>query len=229
MNPIYPYENPQVALEWARSLQGGGTPPHTMFAHWDATVGRKQLASLRSALRHHPNTRIELVSDSPQPWAPVTPVPKGTPPGTPQHRANHIRAHRLAQEPPGAVWFDLDVLWLRPIGPLLKAYPGPWLYAWERQPCPNNAVAASGPGWAGVIERMDAANRYDTRQLPYDGDPSFPVRPCAWFDQGWFDGSFKSFFKSGTPTPDPRAFAHHWHNQWDAAIEQGSPFALLEP
>ena len=56
--------------------------------------------------------------------------------------------------------------------------------------------------------------------------------PCAWFNTELCVGSCATtsttFFKTNINSLYNGAFTWHWHNQWDAVIEQGSKFQMLE-
>ena len=62
------------------------------------------------------------------------------------------------------------------------------------------------------------------------GSAFLSIFPAAFFDTDWqAQTRFVAFRRTrSTPNLYDGAFAWHWHNQWDAAIEDGSKFQLME-
>ena len=150
----------------------------------------------------------------------------------------------------GGVWFDLDVLWLRPIDPLLLHFEERvMVYTWQSQPYPNGAVFISLPAssatLAHITELIASRNRgfgFQEAELTFDLPLDFLVLPCAWFDADWQSNPLRSpgggleTFMSARPAGLDHcsvhnfhvgAFAYHWHNRWHAPILNNSCMADL--
>ena len=59
----------------------------------------------------------------------------------------------------------------------------------------------------------------------------FVILPCSWFNTEWgLSLPLEAFKKDVTYIVDlyDGAFVWHWHNRWDANIEEGSKFQILE-
>jgi len=143
----------------------------------------------------------------------------------------------------GGVWFDLDVLFLRPFDILTTAYPRTWAYRWESQPYPNNALYFSpGPqdfDLRAVFEYLLHRGRgfgFQEANLRYDSPVPLLILPCAWFDGAWIKNSFFEGFQPFFEESHAKhtlasffrgAFAYHWHNRWLVEPHPTSPFAQL--
>jgi hypothetical protein len=137
----------------------------------------------------------------------------------------------------GGVYIDTDVVLLRGLGPLLDRE---FIYQWEDFADQYNGAimhAVRGSAFAreliaGVIELRPggfAWGRDNLRRAVTRGC-DVTVWPCAFFDAEWQEQHvFSGFRRAATPIdPYAGAFAWHWHNQWDASIEDGSRFHLYE-
>ena len=137
----------------------------------------------------------------------------------------------------GGVYVDMDVVLLRSLGPLLDRE---FVYQWEDfLDAYNGAVMHATRGGrfvceliAGIIELPPggfAWGRENLRRAIARGC-DVTVLPCAFFDAEWQEQHTFSGFARPATLPDlyEGAFAWHWHNQWDATIEDGSRFQLLE-
>jgi hypothetical protein len=137
----------------------------------------------------------------------------------------------------GGVYVDMDVVLLRSLGALVDRE---FIYQWEDfQDRYNGAVmhVTRGSRFArelvdGVMELPAGGFAWGQGNLKraVDRGCDITVWPCAFFDAEWQDQHvFTGFSRPPTP-PDlyDGAFAWHWHNQWDARIEPGSRFQLLE-
>ena len=165
-------------------------------------------------------------------------------------RADGFRLLELYKR--GGVYFDLDVLFLKSLSPVLAA--GEFCYTWEWQPYGNNALLYLRQGSL-LNERITKkALMLETfrpwRLLVYQdrGLSSYIVYPSAFFDPlwqkrkeepGWIH-SFEEFFtapvlKEGASSFTlenqpffPGAYAHHWHNQWKTEPAEGSVYRWFE-
>ena len=142
----------------------------------------------------------------------------------------------------GRIWFDLDVLFLRPIDPILLEYPHEMIvYEWEEQPYPNNAIFISlqpeNPKLLHVIEYIVKQNRGwgFHKKITFDLPLDFLVLPCEWFDPGWVENPLTNFDDIFLPTIKtwnhnnffPNSFCFHWHNKWNDTIDKTSIFSQL--
>ncbi len=137
----------------------------------------------------------------------------------------------------GGVYVDTDLVFLRGLGPLLDRE---FIYQWENfEDEYNGALMHLTRGSrfareliAGVMELPPggfAWGRHNLRRAVAKGC-DITVWPCAFFDAEWQDQHAFSGFRRPAAALDPYdgAFAWHWHNQWDARIEDGSRFHLYE-
>jgi len=135
----------------------------------------------------------------------------------------------------GGCWFDLDVLFLRSMEPLLALYAHRSVaYAWGNRPHPNGAVFFSLPPFLPsfarvllfVLERARGFGFLEA-ELHYDLPLDLLVLPCAWFDAVWMPSHIEMTMENFLiQRPDgwndtkcsianfhAHAFAFHWHNQ----------------
>ena len=137
----------------------------------------------------------------------------------------------------GGVYVDTDVVLLRSLGALLDRE---FIYQWEDfEDQFNGALMHLTPRScfaqeliAGVMELRPggfAWGRENLRRAVTRGC-EIAVWPCAFFDAEWQEQHvFTGFKRPATPLdPYDGAFAWHWHNQWDARVEEGSRFQLYE-
>ena len=142
----------------------------------------------------------------------------------------------------GGVWFDLDVMWLRSVDPILVTFDTQiMVYSWENQPYPNGAVFVSlqsrAPQLTDAIYYIITRNAgfgFQQAHLSYDLPLDFLVLPCAWFDANWLTNplnnnqsmQWPAFFQSRPAMLEKctwdnfhaGAFTYHWHNQWHTGI-----------
>jgi hypothetical protein len=145
----------------------------------------------------------------------------------------------------GGIWFDLDILFLKSIEPILLEYGTQQImvYEWEEQNYPNNAIIIiiqpKSTTLFTIIQFIINRNQgwgFQNAQLTYDLPLDFLVLPCEWFDPGWVDNplniNFIHFFKPSDKLWDfdtffPGAFCFHWHNKWNDYIDPSSIFFQL--
>lgn len=137
----------------------------------------------------------------------------------------------------GGVYVDMDMVLLRSLGPLLDTE---FIYQWEDYDGVYNGAlmylcAGSRFGRElidGVLEIPPANFAWGRDNLVRAVSRGCPITiyPAAFFDAEWqAEQKFVGFkaTPSGADLYDG-AFAWHWHNQWDAAIEPGSRFERYE-
>lgn len=145
----------------------------------------------------------------------------------------------------GGIWFDLDVLFLKSLDPLLLEYGSTQMmvYEWSVENYPNGAIfiilEPHNEDLLEVIKYFISQNRgwgFQITKLHYHLPFKFLVLPCEWFDAGWVDNplqnSFENMFCSTNVSWNmqnffPDAFCYHWHNKWNTNIETSSIFAQL--
>lgn len=144
----------------------------------------------------------------------------------------------------GGVWFDLDNLFLRSMAPLFANYQQHiCLYQWENQKNPNNAIIVClNPKNAEMEYILNVLYQHRAIYIPpiyscsYDVPLPVLVLPCSWFDADWIDNPFHmewdDFFKGTTSSYSldsfhSGAFTYHWHNRWNAPIEENSPIRQI--
>lgn len=142
----------------------------------------------------------------------------------------------------GGVYCDMDVVVLRDFTPLLLCQ---FMYQWGAA----GVVACAPTLWAnGAIMRLFAGSDVSRRLLEelakvpgrandfcwgadlYKKVSGYSILPGAWFNTEWVLGQD---LKPFTNCPESAnlyegAFTWHWHNKWDAVIEDGSKFHRLE-
>jgi len=158
-----------------------------------------------------------------------------------QFLSNKIRLMLLYKY--GGLWFDLDVLFLRSLDPLYVKFPRIFVYAWEHEPYPNNAIVyvpeARMEDMATLIKWFQLHGQsycFQMTKCTFDKPLPVLVLPCSWFDPFWLpsaprDGlnSFPDFLTKSTRSYTlknfyPGAFTYHWHNSWASPIEKHSAF-----
>lgn len=143
----------------------------------------------------------------------------------------------------GGIWFDLDIFFLRNMDPVLVFVEGrPFAYEWPGEQHPNNAVFGHVPKsreFEDVIYKIHCRGRgwgFQQAMLTYDLPINLTVLPCAWFDPGWLDLEHSigfNFFHSQNKAYSLESFhngsfTYHWHNQWNAEIENSSVARMLD-
>jgi len=137
----------------------------------------------------------------------------------------------------GGVYVDMDVVLLRNLGALLHRE---FIYQWhEEDERYNGAVMHLNRGSRfarelldGVLELKPGDFNWGRENLTRAVSRGCPIAifPAAFFDTDWqAETRFVAFKRTrSTPNLHEGAFAWHWHNQWDAPIEDGSKFQLME-
>ena len=137
----------------------------------------------------------------------------------------------------GGVYADMDTVLLRSLGVLLDQE---FVYQWDRfddMYAPALMRLRKGGDFVrelvqGIVEIPPGKynwGRENVKRAILRGRP-ITVFPSPFFNTEWqADPGFKPFER----TPESAnlydgAFAWHWHNQWDAPIEEGSKFQILE-
>jgi hypothetical protein len=137
----------------------------------------------------------------------------------------------------GGVYIDMDMVLLRSIGALLDQE---FIYQWDRfDRMYNGAIMHVRKGSTFARMLIDGVIALPPREFNWgrenlrravDSGAQITVFPSPFFDTEWqADPKFDPFRR--TPTSAnlyDGAFAWHWHNRWDAPIEPGSKFQLLE-
>ncbi len=137
----------------------------------------------------------------------------------------------------GGVYADMDTVLLRSLGVFLDQE---FVYQWDKYDdmyAPALMRLRKGGAFArelvqGLIEIKPGKynwGRENVKRAVHRGHP-ITVFPSPFFNTEWqADPHFEPFRR----TPHSAnfydgAFAWHWHNKWDAAIEEGCKFQLLE-
>jgi hypothetical protein len=137
----------------------------------------------------------------------------------------------------GGVYADMDTVLLRSLGVFLDQE---FVYQWDKYDdlyAPALMRLQKGSAFAqellrGVLEIPAGKYNWGRENVKraIQGGRSISVFPSPFFNTEWqADPGFKPF--ANTPASAnlyEGAFAWHWHNQWDAEIEQGSKFQRLE-
>lgn len=144
----------------------------------------------------------------------------------------------------GGVYFDLDVLFLRDMGHLIRG--SEFVYAWERQKFSNNAIIyLRKNSWLNEyivrkVRRIHSTQpwalfRYNDKKLRH-----LRLLNASTFDPIWGDDdseypihSFEEFFVKPVSVKSlddifPFSYGYHWHNNWKIQIDENSLFAQLE-
>lgn len=144
----------------------------------------------------------------------------------------------------GGVYVDQDVILLRSLAPLLG---NEWMYQWGSELDKiNGAVMHMRRGstlgqillgflpWVPVSKASTdwSSTLYSAVRCVYS---DWLVLPCAWFNtewqMGWNMGESAHPFRRNPRQSSELfngVFAWHWHNKWDAPIEKGSKYEILE-
>jgi SAM-dependent methyltransferase len=143
----------------------------------------------------------------------------------------------------GGVYVDCDMVLLRDLAPLLEQE---FMYQWGTETDKINGAIMrmfAGSQLAAdcltMLPKMPAGfNSTDWGSTLYGEvrkfNKNWTVFPCAFFNTEW--QLFINMGESAHPFKNrsdsnkmfPGAFAWHWHNKWDAEIEEGSKFTRLE-
>jgi hypothetical protein len=137
----------------------------------------------------------------------------------------------------GGVYVDMDMVLLRSLGVLLDQE---FVYQWDRfDGIYNNALMHLRKRGdfareliAGVMAIPPGRFNWGRENLrrAIDRGRAITVFPSPFFNTEWqADPQFKPF--ENTPNSTnlyDGAFAWHWHNRWDEAIQEGSKFQRLE-
>jgi hypothetical protein len=145
----------------------------------------------------------------------------------------------------GGVYVDVDVVFLRDFAPLLKYE---FMYKWGLEPnmingaimrmfknsklcnnilseISNGGISVNTVHWSSILyEKVRSYNK------------EWVIFPSGFFNSEWQDmryntpGNGEVFlpFKKDTFSLYDGAFSWHWHNKWDANIEDGSKWKTLE-
>ena len=160
------------------------------------------------------------------------------------YRQRDRRAYRdgdlfriLALHNYGGVYADMDTVLLRSLGVLLDQE---FVYQWDRfdhEYAPALMRLGRGSAFAqelirGVIEIPPGKYNWGRGNVKrsIDRGHAITVFPSPFFNTEWqADPAFEPFRRTAASTNFyDGAFAWHWHNQWDAPIEEGSKFQRLE-
>lgn len=246
-------------------------------SYWYGQIGEKQAFSLKSVLATQPRDTVELwlwldLENGYEgyahneylkpllPWLQVRPFDadqeiRDTPyeqcvwmfhGPEPTFRADGFRLLELYKR--GGVYFDLDVMFLKDLSPVLAA--GEFCYAWERQPYANNALLyfkKESPLNRAIAEKALRLETFRPWHLLEYGDRNLSsciVYPSAFFDPLWqkkqeepglLHGFADFFTRPVTDGPAyavpleaqpffPGVYAHHWHNQWRTEPDRDSAY-----
>ena len=139
----------------------------------------------------------------------------------------------------GGCWFDLDCFFLRNFDPIFKNYEKEvCVYQWENQNYPNGAIFISLEPKSikmknniNYIKNRNKGWGFQEAHLTYDLPLDMLVLPCSWFDGDWINNSYNigttNFFKNTDKSYNfdnffKGSFCYHWHNKWNAQIEEKS-------
>jgi hypothetical protein len=137
----------------------------------------------------------------------------------------------------GGVYVDMDVVLLRNLGALLDRE---FIYQWEDYDGVYNGALMhlnrtgrfASELIRGVLNLKPGSFSWGRDNLGRAVALGCPIAifPAAFFDTDWqAEEQFVAFKKTGSSANlHEGAFAWHWHNQWDAPIEDGSKFEVLE-
>ena len=144
----------------------------------------------------------------------------------------------------GGFYFDLDVMFLKDMGQLIK---GPeFVYAWEKQLYANNDIIyLRKNSWLNEYIARKVGKTHSTQPwviFRYNDKKLRNLRllSTSAFDPVWNDDdpeyvihSFSEFFTKPVEVDDlehvfPYSYGYHWHNNWNTEINDMSLFAYLE-
>ena len=144
----------------------------------------------------------------------------------------------------GGFYFDLDVMFLRDMGQLIR---GPeFVYAWERQKYANNTIIYFRKNsWLNAYIVRKVRRIHSTQPWAVFGYNDKKLRHLQLLNASTFDPlwgndvseypiqSFEEFFNKPVMVESmdeifPYSYAYHWHNNWKAEIAENSLFAQLE-
>lgn len=144
----------------------------------------------------------------------------------------------------GGFYLDCDTITIRSFSPLFWA---DFLYQWgssgttEAEPnlLMNGAIMSFRRRSEnvkrmlyGLVETTPTPNTFSWGRDLYGRyrTPETRVLPCAWFNTEWGLAWDMQPFKKNKYSNHlfEGCFTWHWHNQWDAEIEEGSKFQILE-
>jgi len=143
----------------------------------------------------------------------------------------------------GGVYCDCDIVLLRDLSPLLD---NEFMYQWGTELDKiNGAIMRMFAGsdlatqcleWILRIQGGQLSTHWGSELYSFvrQSNKDWTIFPCAFFNTEWQVGI--NMAESGHPfkkSADSNklfegAFAWHWHNKWDAEIEEGSKFSILE-
>ena len=152
------------------------------------------------------------------------------------------------------VWFDLDILFLRDVSPLLKNYENEiCVYNWAEQPHPNGAyfqnLQDSNKKFEDFVKTMIYVGRgfgFQESFLKFETPVDLLVLPASWFDPCFCLDFTEPFGKLQNGGPDLKyffkktakevtlknfsdgSFCYHWHNMWYEEYETGSFYDQLK-
>jgi hypothetical protein len=137
----------------------------------------------------------------------------------------------------GGVYVDMDMVLLRSIGALLDQE---FVYQWQHyDQWANGAIMHGRKGSRFMRDLVDGITELPPGEFNWGREnigralargAQVTVFPSAFFDTEWTaDPAFQPFQQTpGSRNLYDGAFAWHWHNRWDEAIEPGSKFQILE-
>jgi hypothetical protein len=266
---------------------GTGPPGRRYHLYWAGPFGRKQAFALKSLLATQDlgggevwlwleaKERASAPGESPflRPLLPFVRVRRFDPAkeavGTPAHRHRELYAglpaarrsnlvRFLALYKYGGIYADMDTMFLRDLGPLLRdpRVGDEFCYQWATRPFGNSAVFALRQGSATAEALLRRCAELGTCRPQPVLDFAAPgidllVLPCAFFDPLWghHDGReraadapfarFDEFFTPVEPAPPclapvsyrnffRGAFTYHWHNCWAAPEAESSYFSRFD-
>jgi hypothetical protein len=170
-------------------------------------------------------------------------VLEGSPLLTPNRPATASDAFRvLVQLKYGGVYFDMDVLFLDDLRPLLDVE---FFWQWSNQPFGTNAIShfrKGSPNIRALARRgLHEGTFFPPRLFDLTGDSSWPARvvalPSFLFSPAWiahdtgmatnaYCNHIDDFFESTTTVSwadfFPGSYAYHWHNGWNRPIRKSS-------
>jgi hypothetical protein len=268
--------NYQETIEMAKKLEGEYNDPLLFHCFWNGSLNIKHYFSVLSCfyfnIVNRENRKIILWTDSKHEDSDFlrsfnlfceiryfdfveelkdSGLPNNLLNGNPYYSYVSDRIRHLLLYKYGGVWFDLDMVFLRNIDPLISNFKNEiMVYTWsDHTDFPNGAIFINtipkNPKMKHFIDYVVDKNQgfgFQEADLKFDSPVDLLVLPCSWFD-GVFLPDFveykpipgvpnKIFFESvdREVTLDnfcQGAFTYHWHNLWNYPIEQNSYFHRL--